>query len=164
MGNDPSVAGLIVAQDPHLGLVGDKALELAKLNGHHDVAERFYRCQHDRQHRQIGWYPWRCRSPGCGACRRNLVRTWWQAFGGWLTGPEISLAIVPLCDDPIRAIRRLRKGLRDVRDRTARQDHRWAAVAIAGLVDGDRALLLVEHHGIERRLLWSVLERRWPNV
>jgi hypothetical protein len=94
-----------------------------------------------------------------------LVRKWWQAFGGWLTGPEISLAIIPLPGNPIRAIRKLRKGLRDVRDRAARRDHRWGAVGMAGLLmDGDRALLLVQHHGIGRPLLWSVLERRWPNV
>lgn len=72
--------------------------------------------------------------------------------------------ISPLPGDPINAMRKLRKGLRDVRDRTARKDHRWGAVAMAGLVDGDRALLLVQHHGIDRASLWSVLERRWPGV
>lgn len=38
------------------------------------------------------------------------------------------------------------------------------AVTIAGLVDGNRTLLLVQHPGISRASLWSVLERRWPNV
>lgn len=133
-------------------------------SGHHDIAERLQRCQHDRQHRQPGRYPWRCRSPGCGACRRTLVRTWWQAFGRWLTGPEISLAIIPLHGDPIPALRRLRKALRDVRDRTARQDHRWVGVAMAGLVDRDRMLLLVQHLGVDRVEAWATLRRRWPDV
>lgn len=34
---------------------------------------------------------------------------------------------------------------------------------MAGLVDADR-VLLVQHPGIDRALLWTVLERRWPDV
>jgi heme exporter protein D len=91
---------------------------------------------------------------------------WWQAFGRWLNGPEISLAVIPLHGNPINAIRKLRKALRDVRDRTARRDRRWAAVAIAGLVDPDRdrMLLRVRHHGIDRVGAWATLRRRWPDV
>lgn len=133
-------------------------------SGHHGVAGRLCRCQHDRQHRQVGRYPWRCRSPGCWACRRTLVLRWWQTFGGWLAGPEISLAIIPLSTNPISTTKKLGKALRDVRDRAARRDHRWGAIAMGGLVDGSRMLLRVRHPGINRAALWSVLERRWPAV
>ena len=135
-------------------------------SGHDGIAARLRRCQRDRQHRQEGQYPWRCRSPGCWACRRSLVRRWWEAFDSWITGPgpAASLAIIPLPDSLVSAVKKLRKGLRDVRDRAARQDHRWKAMAMAGLADGDRALMLVQHPGIKRASLWSVLELRWPDV
>lgn len=35
---------------------------------------------------------------------------------------------------------------------------------MAGLVDGDRALLLVQHPGIDRVEAWATLRRRWPDV
>ena len=35
---------------------------------------------------------------------------------------------------------------------------------MGGLVDGGRMLLRVQHPGIDRAALWSVLERRWPTV
>jgi hypothetical protein len=37
-------------------------------------------------------------------------------------------------------------------------------VAMAGLADGDRALILIKHDGIDRAEVWAVLERRWPEV
>jgi hypothetical protein len=66
-----------------------------------------------------------------------------------MSGSEISLATIPLNVDPIVAIRRVRKGLRDVRDRTARQDRRWAGVEFAGLAGEGRALCLVRQPGID---------------
>lgn len=133
-------------------------------SGHDGIAERLRRCQHERQHRQPRQYPWRCRSPGCWACRRTLARRWWQAFDAWITGPETSLVIIQLAGDPINATRKLRKSLRDVRDRAGRQDHRWRVVAMAGLADGNRGLILAQHPGIDRASFWVMLERRWPNV
>ena len=35
---------------------------------------------------------------------------------------------------------------------------------MGGLVDGGRMLLRVQHPGIARAALWSVLERRWSTV
>lgn len=133
-------------------------------SGHADIAGRLLCCQHDRLNRQPGCYPWRCRAPGCAACRRTLARRWWQAFDAWITRSETSLAIIPVVCDPISAARKLRKSLRDVRDRAARRDCRWRAVAMAGLVDGDRALILLQHPGIDWMRLWTVLERRSPDV
>lgn len=82
----------------------------------------------------------------------------------WLRDPEISLAVIPIDGDLFNATRRLRKGLRDVRDRTARQDYRFAAVTLAGLVEGDQALILIQHPAINRVELWATLERRWPQA
>jgi hypothetical protein len=93
-----------------------------------------------------------------------MAGRWWRGFRIWLVGTEISLAIIALNGDPITATRRLRKGLRDVRDRAARHDHRWAAVAMAGLTDEGRALILIQHAGITRDELWTRFERRWPAV
>lgn len=136
-------------------------------SGHPSVADRLARCRHDRQHRRPGHYPWRCRSPGCWACRRMTMRRWWQGFQAWLGVADTSLLLIPLSGAPLGAVRRLRKGLRDVRDRAAaRRHHGWAAVAMAGLLDGHggRALVLVRHIGISRVELWSCLERRWPTM
>lgn len=72
--------------------------------------------------------------------------------------------IIPLIGDPIVAVRKLRKGLRDVRDRAARDDPRWQQVAFGGMLDGDRMLVLVQHAGISRGDVWRMLERRWSDV
>jgi hypothetical protein len=130
---------------------------------HRDIAQRLKRCRHDRQHRQAGRFPWRCGSAGCWACRRNTIRKWWQAFTGWLTGVT-TLAVIPISGPLITATKRLRKSLRDHRDRQVRRDYRWAAVALAGLTVGDRALVLIEHNHIGRAEVQSVLSRRWPKV
>ena len=72
--------------------------------------------------------------------------------------------VIPLHGGPIGSTKKLRKSLRDVRDRAAQQDHRWRAVAMAGLEDGHQALILVQHPDLRRVSLWSMLKRRWPNV
>lgn len=82
----------------------------------------------------------------------------------WLHDPEISLAVIPIDGDLLHATRKLRKGVRDIRDRAARQDHRFAAVALAGVVDGNRALILIRHPGLHRNEVWATLERRWPET
>lgn len=77
--------------------------------GNDAIAGRITRCQHDRRHPHAGQYPWRCRSAGCWACRRIISHRWWRAFHDWIVGAEISLAIIPVQGDPLRAIRKLRK-------------------------------------------------------
>lgn len=87
-------------------------------------------------------------------------------FRDWITGSDTSLAVIRISDDPITVTRKLRKSLRDMRDRAARQDHRyrWRSVALAGLMDQGRLLILIQHVGISRDEVWSVLERRWPEI
>jgi len=132
-------------------------------SGDVDLAIRLARCQYERQNRQPGW-PWQCRLSGCWACRRATTRRWWRGFRLWLDDADTSLAIVPLHGDPIIAIRKLRKGLRDVRDRATRRDRHWQSVAMAGVLSDDHLLLLAQHAGITRAATWSMLERRWPDV
>jgi hypothetical protein len=61
------------------------------------------------------------------------------------------------------AVARLRRALRDVRDRTARLQQRWRAVAMAGMASGDgRAFVLIRHPGIAREEITDSLRRRWP--
>lgn len=133
-------------------------------SGHLDLAARLARCQYERRHRQPGW-PWRCHLAGCWACRCAIMRRWWRGFWQWLGGPHTSLAAIPLDGgSAIAAAPKLRRGLRDVRDRAARQHCQWRSVAMAGLVTGDRVLLLVKHGGISRATVWSACERRWPDA
>ena len=72
--------------------------------------------------------------------------------------------MIPLDGDPITAIRKVRKSLRDVRDRAACHRRHWRSVAMAGLVSENCVMLLVQHAGINRAAAWSMLERRWPGV
>jgi hypothetical protein len=132
-------------------------------SGDEHVAGRLTRCQRERRCRS-NRCPWRCQSAGCWQCRRAIMRRWWRGFRIWHGDAAVSLAVIPLSGELISATRRLRKGVRDVRDRTARHDRRWARVAMAGLVDGDRALILIDHPGITRAEVWSVFERRWPEI
>ena len=133
-------------------------------SGHLKLAARLARCQDERRHRQPGW-PWQCRSAGCWACRRAIMRRWWRGIRQWLGGPHASLAAIPLNGDPaIAAVLKLRRGLRDLRDRAARRHWPWRSVAMAGLVTEGRVLLLVKHGGISRAVVWSACERRWPDV
>jgi len=135
--------------------------------GEDHLSDRLARCQQARLDRQPGSWPWRCRSAGCWACRRTTVRRWWRGFLGWLgSGPDLSQVTIPLTatTDVISTIRRVRKGLRDVRDRAARIDERWSAVVMAGTVSGDHLVLVVHHAEIERDTLWTALERRWPKA
>jgi hypothetical protein len=132
-------------------------------SGDEHVAGRLMRCQRERRCRSNRW-PWRCRSAGCWQCRRAMMRRWWRGFQVWLGDTDVSLMQIPISGDLISITRRLSKALRDVRDRTARQDNRWQSVAMAGLVDGDQALILIEHSGTDRDEVWSILERRWPEV
>ena len=78
-----------------------------------------------------------------------------------------SLAIIPLHSsaDLPDAVRRLRRGLRDVRDRMARHKRSWGDVSFAGMAGSDGvALVLVTHEGIDRHEVEAVLRRRWPNA
>ena len=94
------------------------------------------------------------------------MRRWWRGALIWLSGAETSLAIISLDDttDLIPTIRRMRKSLRDIRDRAARLDARWAAVAMGGIVSDDQLMIIVRHAGIDRDTVWDVLERRWPTI
>jgi hypothetical protein len=65
---------------------------------------------------------------------------------------------------PIGAVRRLRRGLRDVRDRTARRSQRWRAM-FAGMAGGDGIpLVLISHEGVDQLEVLNVLRRRWPDL
>jgi hypothetical protein len=137
--------------------------------GDSDLADRLQRCMTARQQRHYGdGWPYSCRSPACFWCRRAMIRGWWEGIRYWSeAATTLSLAIIHT-RSPIGlpdAARRLRRGLRDVRDRAARRFRRWGTVSFAGLIGGDhRALVLMSHDGVARRELHDVLCRRWPEV
>ena len=85
----------------------------------------------------------------------------------WSSATTSSLAIIPIRSPAglPDAVRRLRRGLSDVRDRAARRWRRWRTVSFAGLMGGDhRALVMISHQGVDRREVLDVLRRRWPDV
>ena len=134
------------------------------------IADRLARCMEARgARRQGGGWPWTCRSSGCAWCGGTLARRWWRGLARWAmedgTAP-VSLAIVPLHHRAggLRiSVARLRRALRDVRDRAARRRTAWGGVAIAGMATGDgTAFVLVRHPGITRHEVAAVLGRRWP--
>jgi hypothetical protein len=90
--------------------------------------------------------------------------TWWRGFSVWLTGPEIILAMIPLHGDLLQSTRTLRKGLRDIRDRKVRDHPMWKNLAMAGLVDERKAMILIQHERISHHNVCSALARRWSDV
>jgi len=136
--------------------------------GELDLAERLEDCATARfaRHSGSGW-PRTCRSAGCAWCRLPMMRRWWSGICNWSAGSASSLAIIPvqsaagLCD----GVRRLRRGLRDLRDRTARCRTQWRDVCFAGMAGGDRkALVLISHDGVDRQDVLEALRRRWPDA
>jgi hypothetical protein len=133
-----------------------------------DLADRLQRCAAVRRERHYGdGWPFTCRSAACVWCRRPMIRCWWHGMCQWTAGTASSLAIIPLHSSAglQDAVRRLRRGLRDVRDRMARHSRRWRDVCCTGMAGGDGvALVMVSHEGIDRREVQDVLRRRWPDV
>ena len=124
--------------------------------GEPDLADRLERCMTARRERRGGdGWPFTCRSAACVWCRRPMIRSWWNGMcrmdGRRATS---SLAIIPINSSAglPDAVRRLRRGLRDVRDRMARRRRRWRDVCFAGMAGGDdTALVLISHEGMDRR-------------
>jgi hypothetical protein len=134
-----------------------------------DLADRLERCMTARHERRGGdGWPYSCRSAACVWCRRPMIRSWWNGMRHWSAeAATSSLAIIQLHSlvGVPDAVRRLRRALRDVRDRMARRRNRWREVCFAGVAGGDhRAIVLVSHEGIDRREVQDVLGRRWPEV
>jgi hypothetical protein len=64
-----------------------------------------------------------------------------------------------------RRVRRLRRGLRDVRDWMGCRRRVWRPVCFAGLMGGDHtAMVVISHEGVGRHEVLGVLRRRWPHV
>ena len=154
--------------------VAEQERLIAALQGSGDthVAARLQRCMAAMTTRRqgAGW-PWMCRgSGGCVWCRQALGRRWWRGLRHWIMegGGAATLAVVPLPHSPggLRpAVRRLRRAVRDVRDRAARRRRAWRAVAIAGMAAGDdQALLLVRRRQIDPEEVAEVFEARWPDA
>src|SRR4051812_1221966 len=119
------------------------------------------------RHYGDGW-PFTCRASACVWCRRAMIRGWWAGIRYWSEAATTSsLAIIPV-KSPARlsdGARWLRRGLRDVRDRTARRWRIWRHVSFAGILGGDHiTMVVISHEGISRREVQDVLLRRWPHV
>jgi hypothetical protein len=134
-----------------------------------DLADRLDRCmtaRHER-HGGDGW-PFTCRSAACVWCRPSLMRGWWNGMCQWSAEAAISSLAIIAVHSPEglhNAVLRLRRGLRDVRDRMARHRQPWRDVGFAGMTGGDgTALVLVTHEGVDRREVQDVLRRQWPDV
>ena len=137
--------------------------------GDHNLADRLARCMIARRERRGGdGWPYSCRSPACAWCRRPVISGWWNGMRQWTAEATTwSLAIIPLHSSAglPDAVRRLRRALRDVRDRMARHRRSWSDVSFAGMASGDGiALVLISHARIDQREVQDVLHRRWPKM
>jgi hypothetical protein len=137
--------------------------------GEHDLADRLERCMTARHERRGGdGWPYSCRSVACVWCRRPMIRSWWAGMCQWSAeAATSSLATIPVqSPSGLRdAVRLLRRGLRDVRDRRARQSRRWHGVSFAGMAGGDHtAMVMITHDGVDRSEVVDVLRRRWPDL
>jgi hypothetical protein len=160
MTTDREMAEMYAAQD--------EVIEVLRATGDFDLADRLERCMTARRERHHGdGWPSTCRSAACAWCRRSMIRGWWFGMCQWSAAATSSLAILWIDSSAglPDAVRRLRRGLRDVRDRRARHSRRWRDVCCAGMAGGDRtALLLVTHEGIEQSEVEDVLRHRWPAI
>jgi hypothetical protein len=134
-----------------------------------DLADRLERCMTARHERRGGdGWPYSCRSAACVWCRRSMIRSWWAGLCLWSAeAATSSLAIIPVHSsaDLPDAVRRLRRVLRDVRDRMARHSRRWRDVCCTGMAGGDgTALVMITHEDVDRSEVVDVLRRRWPDV
>jgi hypothetical protein len=97
-----------------------------------------------------------------------MIRGWWAGFRYWseaATASSLAIITMPPPAGFPDAVRRLRRGLRDVRDRIARRRRSWRDVGFARLMGGDHtAMVVVSHEGVSRREVLGVLRRRWPHV
>jgi hypothetical protein len=85
----------------------------------------------------------------------------------WSAGATTSIATIPLhlSAGLPDAVRRLRRGLRNVRDRMARHRRSQRDVGFAGMAGGDHnAMVMVAHEGIDPYEVEDVLRRRWPDI
>lgn len=135
-----------------------------------DLADRLERCMNARRERHYGsGWPRTCRSAACVWCRRSMIRGWWNGMCRWSaassTTSSVAIIQLDLSAGLHDAVRRLRRGLRDVRDRMARRRRRWRAVSLAGMAGGDgTALVVISHDDVGRGELLDALRRRWPDV
>jgi hypothetical protein len=136
--------------------------------GADNIAARLQRCVAARVGRSRQHWPWRCHSSGCQWCGPRAGRRWWRGIEEWavMSGEPCALVVISAPQLPImETAPRLRRGLRDVRDRAARLDRRWRSVSMAGVVDcSGRALVLVRHPSLPPDAVASRMARRWPSA
>lgn len=141
--------------------------------GEHTLADRLRRClAAGRGRSRAGGWPWLCGSVGCPRCGRPVLRRWWAALLVWIgdhaggAGRATSLFLPTGVDtagaQAAEATRRLRRALRDLRDRLAGRDARWASVAFGALLVGPRPVVLVAHPDLPHAAVAAALSRRWP--
>jgi hypothetical protein len=142
------------------------ALEQA---GERHVAARLRRCSEARRGRRYdGGWPWTCRSVGCVWCRQPIIRGWWAGMLAWRSPHSLTLVTIPLtwqAGHMRSAVRRLRRALRDFRDRGARRSKRWRGVCLCGLVTGDgTAMVVVDRGAVDRGEFSYAVQRRWTDA
>jgi hypothetical protein len=149
-----------------------EVIAILRAGGAMRLADRLDRCMAVRlaRCRGGGWPSWTCRSAGCRWCGSTMARRWWLGLRAWIeqSGAIVSLAVVPAHHQPggLRAaVARLRRMLRDLRDRQARRHARWCGVAMAGMVaSGDVAFVLIQHADMARSEVGGILRGRWPRA
>lgn len=134
--------------------------------GAEDVAARVLHCWCDRLFGDSNQHRYRCRSVSCLFCRNKAsLSAWFRAYSRWScergTRSYFSLAF----DDCLSELPALAKGLRNLRDRLARE-RSWlfADLAFAGLTDGRAIHVIVSHPKLSREQVRERLRTLWPGV
>jgi hypothetical protein len=149
--------------------VQQEVIDALHAMGEPDLAGRLHRCMTARQQRHYGdGWPYTCRSAACFWCRRAMIRGWWAGFCHWseaATTSSLAMITMQRPADLRDGVRRLRRGIRDVRDRIARRRRMWRTVGFAGMIGGDNtAMVVVSHQGVDRRAVEDTLRSRWTHV
>ncbi|GGC46962.1 hypothetical protein GCM10011504_26780 [Siccirubricoccus deserti] len=119
------------------------------------LAERMVRCQQSRAEKsrwrdlrdviRVGW-GYQCKTVACSACRRaHHIREWQVRVHDRFVDADnedcslvtVHLARVGDLNDIREVVAGARRAFRDLRDRQARQRHRWRSVEVAGVVEVD---------------------------
>ena len=127
-------------------------IEALRELGDNDLAGRLWRCSRSRDDKRLaqqmgittGWAKL-CRSQACPSCRkwlsesgrRKAARQFQHADGAVCSHVTIMLARTSELGVVQEVVRQLRIGLRNLRDRKARQTARWASVEAYGSVEVD---------------------------
>jgi hypothetical protein len=146
-----------------------EAAAALRASGHGMAAAKLDKCMSARTLRGTGRRPRICGCAACPWCANAVCGRWALGCAKWIGVEEapsvtsVALLLSWRAGAMRIAVRRIRRALRDWRDRLSREDGRWSGVAVAGLVGADGILVLhIRHDALPADAVTSMIRRRWP--